>query len=242
MSDAKVTESSEQAAESSAAEKAPRAGADIGRREAIGVLSMVPLAAAFDWSGGPAVVERATRMVRGLPTAAETEAGAFAPKFFTAHEWRTVGILADYVIPRDERSGSATDAKVPEYMDFVLADPDASESAKLAMRGGLAWLDNECRTRFGHPFVDSADAQRRQVLDDIAWPRKARPEMSHGVAFFNRFRDMTASGFFSSQMGWKDLQYMGHVFVPEWNGCPPAALEKLGVSYDLMNSRMGIAK
>jgi hypothetical protein len=181
-------------------------------------------------------------MVRGLPAATDAAAGAFVPKFFTAHEWRTVGILADYVIPRDERSGSATDAKVPEYMDFVLADPDTSESQKLAMRGGLAWLDNECRARFGRPFADCADAQRRLVLDDIAWPRTARPELSHGVAFFNRFRDMTASGFFSSQMGWKDLQYMGHVFVPEWNGCPPAALEKLGVSYDLMNSRMGIAK
>jgi hypothetical protein len=203
------------------------------------VLSLVPLAA-MKWDGGAAVIERAARAVRG---AAESGAVAAAePKFFTAHEWRTVNILVDYVIPRDERSGSATDAKVPEYMDFVLADPDTSESTKLAMRGGLAWLDNECRSRFGHSFADCTDAQRRAVLDDIAWPRKARPEMSHGVAFFSRFRDMTASGFFSSQMGWKDLQYMGHVFVPEWTGCPPEALQKLGVSYDLMNTKVGVAK
>jgi hypothetical protein len=62
--------------------------------------------------------------------------------------------------------------------------------------------------------------------------------MSHGVAFFNRMRDMTASGFFSSQMGWKDLQYVGNVANPGYNGCPPAALEKLGVSYDLMDTRV----
>ena len=147
-------------------------------------------------------------------------------------------MLADYVIPRDERSGSATDAKVPEFMDFIMADPDGSDNARLAMRGGLAWLDNESRRRFDQPFTAATDAQRRAILDDIAWPNKARPEMSHGVAFFNRFRDMTASGFFSSETGWKDLRYMGNTFVPEWTGCPPEALAKLGVSYDLMKTRV----
>src|SRR5262249_37254447 len=102
---------------------------------------------------------------------------------------------------------------------------------RVAMRGGLAWLDEECRNRFKKSFVDSSDAQRRQVLDDIAWPGKARAEMSHGVAFFSHFRDFTASGFFSSAIGWKDLQYLGNVAVPVWNGCPPEALAKLGVSY-----------
>ena len=64
--------------------------------------------------------------------------------------------------------------------------------------------------------------------------------MEQGVEFFTRMRDMTASAFFSSEMGWKDLQYMGHTFVPVWNGCPPEALEKLGVDYDLMNTRVAI--
>ena len=80
--------------------------------------------------------------------------------------------------------------------------------------------------------------QRREILDDIAYPAKAKPEMSHGVAFFNRLRDMTASGFFSSSMGWQDLKYQGNVFNPGYDGCPPAALEKLGVSYDVMQTRV----
>ena len=171
-------------------------------------------------------------------TPAQPRAGVAAPQFFNAHEWKTVRVLADYVIPRDERSGSATDAKVPEYMDFLLSDKEANPNTQIAMRGGLAWLDTECRRRFVKDFVDASDAQRREILDDIAWPRKAKPEMSHGVAFFNRFRDMTAAGFFSSAMGWKDLQYMGNVFNPNWNGCPPEALRKLDVSYDLMQTRV----
>jgi hypothetical protein len=149
-------------------------------------------------------------------------------------------MLVDYVIPRDERSGSATDARVPEYMDWLLADKEASESSKVAMRGGLGWLDLETDERFGTTFVRSTDAQRRQVLDDIAWPAKARPELSQGVAFFNRFRDLTASGFFSSEMGWKDVRYVGNVFNPGYAGCPPAALTKLGVTGDEMKTRIPV--
>jgi hypothetical protein len=161
-----------------------------------------------------------------------------APRFFNAHEWATVSMLADYVIPRDERSGSATDAKVPEYMDFLLAEKDANVNTQIAFHGGLAWIDNECRKRFQKTFIAASDAQRREVLDDIAYPQRAKPEMSYGVTFFNRFRDMTASGFFSSAIGWKDLQYKGNVFNPGYDGCPPAALDKLGVSYDLMQTRV----
>ena len=199
----------------------------LSRRDAVKVLGLTPFALSLGL--GPAQVERASRAVAALESMPER--GAAPPAFFTAHEWQTVRLLADYVIPRDERSGSASDAKVPEFMDFLLADPDASLSSRTSMRGGLAWLDNECRSRFAKTFVQSTDAERRQVLDDIAWPKKARPEMSHGVVFFSRFRDLTASGFFSSAMGWKDVQYLGNVALPAWNGCPPEALAKLGVSY-----------
>ena len=199
---------------------------DVSRRDVLKVLAIAPFAASL--GATPAQLERAARAVQAVAT---PDTRLATPQFFTAHEWRTVRLLADYVIPRDERSGSATDAKVPEFIDFLLSDKDASAGSKTAMRGGLAWLDNECRSRFMKTFVDASDAERRQVLDDIAWPKKARPEMSHGAAFFSRFRDYTASGFFSSAMGWKDVQYQGNVALPAWNGCPPAALAKLGVSY-----------
>jgi hypothetical protein len=207
-----------------------RATTALNRREALKVLGAVPVAAAI----GPAAAH-----AQNVTTAVKTAvAQQTAPKFFNAHEWKTLRVLVDYIIPRDERSGSATEAKVPEYIDFLLAEKDANPATQVAMQGGLAWLDTECRKRFEKSFVEVSDAQRREVLDDIAYPQKAKPEMRYGVAFFNRVRDMTASGFFSSAMGFKDLQYVGNVFNPGYDGCPQPALDKLGVSYDVMQTRI----
>jgi gluconate 2-dehydrogenase gamma chain len=202
----------------------------VNRRTALKVLGAVPVAAAL----GPAAAH-----AESVTTAVQAAvAQQTAPKFFNAHEWKTLRVLVDYIIPRDERSGSATDAKVPEYIDFLLAEKDANPATQVAMQGGLAWLDLECGKRFQKTFIAAADAQRREVLDDIAYPDKATPEMRYGVTFFNRVRDMTASGFFSSAMGWKDLQYIGNVFNPGYDGCPQPALDKLGVSYEVMKTRI----
>ena len=74
------------------------------------------------------------------------------------------------------------------------------ENMRTWMRTGLTWLDEETQKRFTKTFVDCDDAQRKAVLDDIAWPRRARQEMQAGVRFFNNFRNFTASGFWSSIM------------------------------------------
>lgn len=210
----------------------------MNRRDALKAFAMVSTANLI--GVGAPQLERALRGVEALaePEAAGQGQEQYVPKFFNRREWPLVRMLSNYVIPKDARSGSATDAKVPEFMDILLADKEASQSSKDSMRGGLAWIDNESRERFGKTFIAASDAQRRQILDDIAFPAKARPEMSQGVAFFNRFRDLTASGFFSSYMGWQDVQYIGNVFNPNWDGCPPAAMAKLGVSQDVMNTRV----
>jgi hypothetical protein len=156
-----------------------------------------------------------------------------APRFFTPREWAAARALADAVIPADHRSGSATDALVPEFIDFILADPLAEprerERLQTQVRGGLAWLDRECRARFSKPFADGGVEERRAVLDDIAWPEKARPEMVPGASFFTLFRDLVASGFWSGRMGVLDLRYTGNSFVAEWKGCPPEVLAKIGM-------------
>jgi hypothetical protein len=108
----------------------------------------------------------------------------------------------------------------------MMIDTPARQSA---MRGGLAWLDRECNQRFDKTFVAATDAQRKEILDEISWPRRAKPEVAAGVAFFNSFRDLTASGFFSSRIGVQDLQYMGNTFVPKFTGCPDPVLKKLGL-------------
>jgi gluconate 2-dehydrogenase gamma chain len=197
----------------------------IDRRSVLRLLASAPVAAGFAWTAAEA------EAAHGLAQAAQQAAAAgvpFTPKFFTAHEWETVRLLVDIIIPRDERSGSATDAGVPEFMDFIVLDQPGRQTA---MRGGLAWLDRQCVLRFDKTFVAATDAERGAVLDDIAWPQRATREFAHGVAFFNSFRDLTASGFWTSRMGIQDLQYLGNRSVAQWRGCPQEALDKLGVKY-----------
>ena len=193
------------------------------RRDVLKILLAAP-AATLSWTDS----EAAQAAVSAQAARAAT-AQPFVPKFFTATEFTLVTTLADIIIPKDERSGSASDAGVPEFIDFMMIDQPARQ---VAMRGGLAWLDHECQRRFDKVFLDCADAQRTAVLDDIAWPAKAKMELAHGVAFFTSFRDLTAAGFWTTRMGIDDLQYMGNRSVARWNGCPDAALKKLGVAYD----------
>jgi hypothetical protein len=208
-----------------AADDAQPTSKEISRRDAVQLLAALPVAAFLSWP--TAEQEKVRRYVENAMRAA-AEGKAYAPKFFTAAEYRTVGVLADMIIPKDERSGSATDAGVPEFMDFTMTDRPRSQDW---MRKGLAWIDAQSNSRFGKPFADATETQREAILNDIAWPAKASAGMDDGVTFFNRFRDLTASGFWSSEMGVKDLRYIGSVFNPNWNGCPPEALRKLGVSY-----------
>ncbi len=198
---------------------------EMSRREAVQLLSVLPIAAALGLSRADHA--KAWGFVDDARALA-AEGITFAPKFFTPAEFRTVGILTDMIIPRDERSGSGTDAGVPEFMDFIMMDfPDNQKW----MRAGLAWMDAQSTGRFGKPFADVSVSQREQILNDIAWPARAPAALSDGVSFFNGFRDLTSSGFWSSRMGVKDLRYIGNTFNPNWNGCPPDALAKLGVTY-----------
>lgn len=193
------------------------------RRTMLRLLAAAPAAAGFSWT------EAEARQAHEHAQAARTDVrrtAPFKPKFFTPAEFATVKLLVDLIIPRDERSGSATEAGVPEFMDFMMSDQPARQTA---MRGGLAWLDRECITRYDKTFRGCTPAERTAVLDDISWPHKASPAVSHGVAFFNSFRDLTASGFWTSRMGIKDLEYLGNVYVPEWKGCPDEVIKKLGV-------------
>jgi gluconate 2-dehydrogenase gamma chain len=199
---------------------------EMNRREALTLIALAPLAAA----AGAAVPETKPLQAQAVP--AQGPQAQQERKFFTAHEWALATVLADLLIPADERSGSASSAGTIEFIDLMLMDEVTSEATRVQVRGGLAWMDLESKRRYERPFLQLAPAEQAAILDDIAWPARARPEFGHGVAFFNRFRDMVASGFWSSQVGVRDLQYTGNVPVPVWNGCPPEALRKLGVSYD----------
>jgi gluconate 2-dehydrogenase gamma chain len=150
-----------------------------------------------------------------------------AGAFFTPNELATITILADIIIPKDDVSGSASDAGVPAFIDFMMRDKPEYQTP---MRGGLRWLDVQCLNRFEKTFAACSSPQQMEMVDEIAWPAKAKPGMEQGVAFFNLVRNLTASGFYSSEMGTTDLGYAGNK-PNQWNGVPADVLAQYNLSY-----------
>ncbi len=147
--------------------------------------------------------------------------------FFTPVEMGTINILADIIIPKDDVSGSASDAKVGGFIEFIVKDKPELQTP---MRGGLRWIEMQSLNRFEKSFADIDDKQRIEIIDDIAYPGKAKPEMKQGVSFFNLIRGLTATGFFTSEIGVKDIGYMGNV-PNQWNGVPDDVLKQYGMAY-----------
>ena len=150
-----------------------------------------------------------------------------AEKFFTDHEMATNAVLSDIIIPADDVSGSATDAKVPDFIEFIVKDKPEHQ---VPMRGGLRWMDLQMARRHGKPFKDCSKQEQIALVDEIAYPEKAKPDMKQGVAFFSRMRGLVATGFYTSEIGIKDLGYMGNK-PNQWNGVPEDVLKQYNVAY-----------
>jgi len=198
---------------------------EITRRNALKIIGGTPVAAGLGLGDSDAQTPPAAHPVAAAHQAAAAAKGPYKPKFFTAHEYATVTLLADTIVPKDDRSGSATDAGVPQFIDFTMTD---FLDMQTPMRGGLRWLDHEANLRFGKPFVKCAEADRNAILDDIAYPLRAAPAFTQGAAFFTSMRDLVATGFYTSRMGIQDVGYMGNQ-PNNWDGCPAECLEHLGL-------------
>ena len=161
------------------------------------------------------------------PEEAARDKAAMDAKFFTEHEMATIAVLCDIIIPKDEISGSATEAKVPEFIAFIVNDMPQHQTP---LRGGLRWLDVQSMKRFGKAFKDAGANERIELVDEIAYPAKAKPGMQQGVAFFSLMRNLTATGFYTSEMGIKDLGYAGNK-PNQWKGVPDDVLKQYGLAY-----------
>ncbi|MBV9303198.1 MAG: gluconate 2-dehydrogenase subunit 3 family protein [Acidobacteriaceae bacterium] len=193
----------------------PPQTAHVSRRDLLYVIGATPALAG---------ISRADAQPAASDQQATAQKAKFERKVFNDQQWRTVGVLCDLIIPADERSGSATQASVPEFIDDWIAfqkQENGSDHEEAQILGGLMWLDRESNARFDKSFADAAPDQQKQILDRVAWPAKAAPEDRVWVLFFNEFRDLTVSGFFSSKMGVADLPYLGNTAVTKWEGCPP---------------------
>lgn len=188
---------------------------DLSRREMLGFLGLALAAGAAGCRAD--TIRRAAQ--RTTP---------YTPRFFTPAELATVTVLADLTLPADRRGPSAGEAGVPEFIDFVMAEEMDNRDR---MRTGLAWLDTEAKSRFGKGFVDASAHDQKLILDDIAWPKQALEQFGEAAKFFTEFRNLTATGYWSSKVGVEDLRYIGNTAVAHWDGCPEPQLKKLGVSY-----------
>jgi len=150
-----------------------------------------------------------------------------AEKFFSDHEMSTIAVLSDIIIPKDDVSGSATDAKVPDFIEFIVKDMPQHQTP---MRGGLRWLDIHSFKKKGKSFVDLDAKSQIEIVDEIAYPKKAAPEVAQGVAFFRLMRNLTATGFYTSKIGVEDIGYKGNQ-PNQWNGVPDDVLKQYGVAY-----------
>ncbi|MFN4315938.1 MAG: gluconate 2-dehydrogenase subunit 3 family protein [Chitinophagaceae bacterium] len=147
--------------------------------------------------------------------------------FFTPHEMATITVLGDIIIPKDDFGGSASEAGVPAFIEFIVKDMPQHQTP---LRGGLRWLDLQCLNRYEKTFKDCSSAQQIEMVDRIAFPEKAAPEMAQGVAFFNLMRNLTATGYYTSAIGIKDLGYVGNT-ANKWNGVPDDVLKQYNLAY-----------
>ena len=156
-----------------------------------------------------------------------------ADTFFNEHEMATITILADIIIPKDEVSGSASEAKVPEFIEFIVKDMPSHQTP---MRGGLRWLDIYASKRFGKSFKGCSAEERISIVDEIAYPKKAKPEVAQGVAFFSLMRNLTASGFYTTQIGVNDIGYKG-ITPYQSNGLPDEVLNEYEIAYTVKENK-----
>ncbi len=160
------------------------------------------------------------------PEEVERDAKLMSETFFTQHEMATIAVLCDIILPADATSGSASQAGVPAFIEFMAKDTPYQQTP---LRGGLMWLDNQAMKRFSKKFVACSPAERIQIVDDIAYPEQAKPAMKQGVSFFNLMRDLTMTGFYTTEMGFQDLGYIGN--QPNvWQGVPEEVLKQYGLT------------
>ena len=163
-----------------------------------------------------------------LESEAIRDAKLNAEKFFTPDELKTITVLSDIILPADSTSGSASQVGVPAFIEFMMKDQPQHQTP---MRGGLMWLNNQSNKRFQKAFIGCSNAQQIQIVDDIAYPEKVKSDMRQGAAFFTLLRNFVVTGFYTTQVGFSDLGYVGNR-PNNWEGVPEDVLKQYGVAYD----------
>ncbi len=206
----------------------------MNRRETIKSLLLGSVATGLAVHGCAPATKEPTKVLADLPfygrtpEEVERDRTVLASEFLNEHELSTIAVLCDIILPATDSFGSATDAKVDEFIEFIVKDLPSHQTP---MRGGLMWLDNFARKSYGNEFIDCSSEQQLAICDQIAYPLEAQAEVKQGAEFFTRMRNLTLTGYYTSKMGIEDLGYQGN--RPNvWDGVPQEVLDDLGLSYE----------
>ena len=165
------------------------------------------------------------------PNLAKTySAGDLWPLTFTDTQRTTASALCAVIIPAERNSPSAAQLNVHDFIDEWISAPypDQARDRPLILEG-LAWIEAEAQRRFGRDFSSLIGPEHVAICDDICFAPKAAPAFARAAKFFARFRDLTASGFYTTPQGTQDLGYVGNVPLASFDGPPPEVLRKLGL-------------
>lgn len=175
--------------------------------------------------GAPAVAPAAHGYGRDPNLMEVYKPGQLWPLTFTPEQHATVSALCDVILPADERSPSASQLKVPDFIDeWVSAPYPRHRRDRAQVLAGLAWVNAESRKRFKKSFVELSEGEKQKVCDDICYAPKAKPKFREAASFFATFRSLSMSGFYTSPQGMKDIQYVGNVPLTKFDGPPPEVL------------------
>ena len=187
------------------------AGQGVRQREVLQILGTAAAAAQFagfsKWAFACGHVGNAALQIK--PT-------IYRPQFFTPAEYSMVERLAEIIIPNDGTPG-AKDAGVSEFIDFMVAnDPDV----QYAFRTGLAWLNVDAQQQNGKRFIELTPEQQASLLEPLGFKKKARAGDETGQHFFRMMREYTVTGFYTSEIGYKELDNPALKFYAESPECP----------------------
>jgi Gluconate 2-dehydrogenase subunit 3 len=157
--------------------------------------------------------------------------GDIWPLTLTDAQRRCASSLCDVVIPADAHSPSASSVGVTDFIDeWVSAPYPNNVEDRKTILGGLAWLDDESKRRFGSLFADATDDQRQSLCEEISHDSEGDEASKAASKFFKRYRNLTASGFYTTPVGMKDLGYVGNVPLARFDGPPADLVAKLGLT------------
>lgn len=187
------------------------AGQDLQRREILRIMATAAAASKF-----PGFAKWAFICTHDNGVKEQIRPENYQPKFFSPSEFATVERLTELIIPSDTTPG-AREAGVAEFVDFMVAHDTEQQ---YPMRLGIGWLNAHSERLFGKPFAELSGDQQVSVLEPLAYKAKYREGEEDGRKFFGAIRELTVMGFYTTEIGYKEINNPALRFYSKSPACP----------------------